>query len=394
MPTISTKPLRKGHFSLAAILVLTSLTLLQNGARAQVPSRLPVAHSIDLSRYIFPAFGHDAAIVGLLNKNTLLTARYGFDNGSTLDFWDVNTGQIKEHITAPYPVKSNSVAISPDGSTLIAVQNIATDVPNPVYSPHTIYLWNIKSRSLIDKIEFSSTSRLTGAFFAPDASNRLLVTTNAPSRFLTIDLKTHNVINSVKYQYAAYLQQNYVAFSPSSKLLVGLYTPDGSQPLGSFDIFDAKTLKVDNKVGGDQLGHTVDLPLFFISNKKLVLGNTLYDIQTKKATSVLPDHADLHGHCLSPIPGHLGYAIFMVEHTKADTRLELWDIPHEKIVHQWPLPRRPRLLPRQKGGNDDDTEAVLPIAIYVARDDKAFGLLDAYGILRVYDYDFSALPSR
>ena len=392
MQIISIASAQKMQFLLVTMLALIGTSCWQNSVSAQAPQRLPPAHPIDLSRYIFPAFGYDAAIVGLLSKDTLLTARYGFDSRSTLDFWDVKTGQVKDRIITPSPVASNSVVVSPDGLELMATQNIATDIAKPIYFPHTIFLWQLRTRKLIATLDLSGTNRIEGAFFVPNDPDRLLVTTHIPSQFLSVSLKKKSVSNIVKYQYATYLQQDYVAFSPDGKLLVGLYMPDESQPSGSFDVFDAKNLKIITSFDGDKIGRVVSLPLFFISNNKIILGNTLYNTHTMKSSLVLPHYSNLHGRCLSAVPGHQGYAIFLVKHEGSEINLELWDIPHEKVLHRWLLPRRPRLLPLQKGESGDNTEAVVPVTAYVSRDSKAFGFLDDRGVVRVYDYNFQSLP--
>lgn len=371
------------------------LILSQFAAQAAPQAALPLSarHKVDLHHYIFSGFGYDSAIVCLLDKNTLLTARYGFDGNSAIDYWDAATGRVKARINPPEPVNSGSVVISPDGKQLMAFQDVATDHPNPVYNPHKIYLWDFPSRKLKKSVDLGSGIEVNGARFSPVGANRIIVSGHSlpnasdDPRLLMVNAADGHVDRVVGTPHGFLFSQDTFAYSPDHRLLIGMNIPDEGAPCGSFEVFDAKTLAGLAYFNGGTHGHHIDQPFFFISDHELAIGGILYDTRTAKVSPLLPGHKNLR--CMAAVPGHRQYAIF-----SSIDKLELWNVAKPKLVQQWVLPRRVSRTPElgsEKG--PVKTEIMPAMAVYVARDDKAFGILDDVGVVRIYDYDFNALPA-
>ena len=174
--------------------------------------------------------------------------------------------------------------------------------------------------------------------------------------------------------------------------MIGLYPAGEGNEHGAFDVFDAHSLKLLYRADGNKGHFVVNDNVFFVSNNKLFLGNSFYDIKTHQITPFLPSNSTQKVFCLAPVPKHPAYGLFIVESSKAEPDLELWDIISRKSVRRWPLPQRSRAVPLKKDNKVRQTEPVSVDYAYVARDGKAFAILDSNGTIYIYNYNFSALP--
>lgn len=383
---------------LTACFLLTCLLCWSQPAYAQKPvaSQEDAPQKIDLAAYLHPTY--DAGVIGLLDRNTLLTTRSPGVGSATLDFWDIHNKKIQTSIPILAPIDAWSATISYDGLYLIGLQGVATYLPEPVYNPHIVYLWNLPKRAFSRQIDLGPHASVYSVCFMPGQPDRAIVTenptkdaTNFP-QFATLGCLTGRLIQAVRYQDATVVTLHNHLFSPDGKMMVGLYPAGEGDRYGAFDVFDAHTLKLLYRADGSKGHFVVSDNAFFIGNNKLFLGSSFYDIKTHQTTPFLPSHSTQKVACLVPVPKQSAYGLFVVKSDKAEPDLELWNIVSHKSVRRWPLPRRSRPVPVKKDNEVHQTEPIGIDYAYVSRDGEAFGILDSNGMAYIYDYNFNALP--
>ena len=350
-------------FGRNAAVLIVALLARACAASAQPAEPLPLIGTIDLSHYLFSTTAPDAAVVGLVAARTLVTARSDPDGKATLDLWNVETGRVTASILAPTPIDPASVAMSPDGKRLLAVQSVG-EAPVPVYYPNRVYVWDVATRRLSRTIDFGPGVEASGAFFDQNNSEQAIVTVNAPldasedGRFVRVDLRNGRQGRPVPYRYAAYLWAPSVLFSPDGKLLLGIYASSGQHPGGSLDVFDATTLHPVASFDARGGPGVVTGPAYFIDSHRAAVGSLLYDTRSQQGTRLLSRHPGRY--FLAGIPGRRGYGLFV-----SGEGMELWNMVEQTMTTCWDLPLAP---PDPK--LHWPAAHIMPSAAYVSPDGK------------------------
>ena len=349
-------------------------------ASAAPPAPLPKPRVIDLSNY-FSLPGYDAGVYGLLDRNTLLTTKEPSSGASSIDFWDVKAGKIRASLRPPTPVSARRIELSPDGRTLVGIQDVAPYSPYQVFNTHILYVWDLRRRRLVRTIDFGQHARVSAMCFLPGRKSQIVVTedpTSGPSnfpQFLILDYLTGRPVRTVRDRDATNTSLSRRLFAPNGGTFFSAWSAGEGDLGGGFQVFRAKSFHRLYALSGTPGRSVIDGPASFVSGHTVLMGSLLYDTRTRRFRPALPGHRADDVECLCALPNTLKRYLFSVQTGRAAPALELWDVAAGRRLHSWRLP---------PGG----------LEAFASRDGRAFGLMDNDQKMRVYDCDLNAPPGR
>ena len=332
---------------------------------------------VDLSQYVNRYAG---AVYGLLDRNTLLTTAEPSRGTPSIDFWDVRAGKVRTSIRPPTPVSAGSLAISPDGRTLVGIQSVASYLPHPVFNTHVLYVWDLRRKRLARTIDLGQHTHAFVMCFLPGRKSQIIVTedptsgaTNFPG-FLILDPLTGKPVRAVRCRDATNISLSRMLFSPDGKTFFSVW-PHDEGSTGGFQVFSVPAFRFLYAFEGTKSRTVIDGPASFVSGRTVLMGSLLYDTRTRRFRPALPGHRADDVECLCMVPNTLRRYLFSVQVGKAAPTLELWDVAAGRRLRRWRLP-------------PGDQEA------FASRDGRALGLMGNDQKVRVYDCDLNAPPER
>jgi WD40 repeat protein len=162
---------------------------------------------------------HPATGMAFLPKSSILT----FANGNTIEIRDIKKASQSVVLQLGEEMVATGIAISRDGKRLFAFMDFSyTKTPNEIGQKYALQIWDLESKSLVDKIDFPESSN-TGVFIGHFDTEMKLVGTNLINidyinkKFTVTDLET-NSTRSLYYlgDVKTFISQdtNYVVYLP------------------------------------------------------------------------------------------------------------------------------------------------------------------------------------
>ena len=299
--------------------------------------------TVHLGAYIGAASNRRLDFFKILNRHTFVTTTPQSSAIHCIDFWDLQSGRIKNRIVPPEPV--SYVQLSPDTRRLIATQAILGDLKHKIYSPHKLFVWSARTKKMLRVIDFGAHFFVREVAFWPGKAEQVIIQISAPNgsqqHFLHLDLNTGYFGKPIHYPAAQYLFHDfwgYFVLSPDRKLLASVYEM-GEGFAGSIDIVDVETgqVRVHHVAEGDNPIYGAS---FFLSPKRFFFGSwpeidpykpifAGYSFDITKPKLKLRGESKLR--CLAAVPSRLGQGFFLSKYG-----LELWDIARQERLRRWP----------------------------------------------------------
>ena len=309
----------------------------------------------------------DLRVITLLSKTKIITAESDLIGHSAIDVWSNQSKKwIKTSLSSPAPIEQDSVCISSDAHFLLACESTIIK-RNIYYSPHRLFVWDLKKPKLIKTFDVGQNFHLYGVAFLSKTSDQIVLTAREgeTNKLLNVVLSTDTITLKKDYPDGTFLMHDQILFSPDGKQVACVY-PTGEISPNRIDFLDVPTDHLIQTLPGNFSDRIIATPYFFLNTTHFLCNNFVYDLDTKQATPLFAPH-DLRLKCISDVPGKLGYGFFL---TKAG--LELWYIPRHKMIRRWHSIKRADHL-------------------YFALDHSAMGVLQGE-TLQLWPFDPRRLP--